>query len=459
MSAACLWPSAGIAQSDANCTIAGIVHAVDGSAAAGATVRVEGKPQLESKTDATGHFAFSIAAGRYVVRASSAVDVSARVEVDACAHEKPVELTLKKDSSGSASAMDFSDNPNFTVAGVTDWTAVGGHGSDATLRTSEDLARETAALKAAKNGSVEAGGDAAFKKALALRDAGQYSQAREQVRTLLLHSDTAALHRLLGDLDEKLGDPLDAVKEDEHAARLDPSEEDYFAWGSELLVHRAVWQAAEVFRNGAREHPRSARLLTGLGSALFASALYDEAAQRLCEASDLEPADPQPYLFMGQALMAAPAPLPCVGPKLERFAKLRPDDSQANYLYAMALAKGSDQPAAGQVESLLKRAVALDPKCSDGFLQLGILAGAKRDNAQAVAYFKDAVEANPQSGEAHYRLGVAYDRMGEAEKAKQEFARHEAIEKQQADAVEAQRREVKQFLVVLQDKPGTLTKQ
>ena len=33
--------------------------------------------------------------------------------------------------------MEFADKPNFTVAGVTDWTAVGGHGSDATLRTSE----------------------------------------------------------------------------------------------------------------------------------------------------------------------------------------------------------------------------------------------------------------------------------------------------------------------------------
>ncbi len=43
--------------------------------------------------------------------------------------------------------MEFADQPNFTVAGVTDWTAVGGHGSDASLRTSEALARETLTLK------------------------------------------------------------------------------------------------------------------------------------------------------------------------------------------------------------------------------------------------------------------------------------------------------------------------
>src|SRR5262249_54452735 len=45
-----------------------------------------------------------------------------------------------------SSAAQFSDSPNFTIAGVTDWNAAGGHGSDATLRTSEAFARETHGL-------------------------------------------------------------------------------------------------------------------------------------------------------------------------------------------------------------------------------------------------------------------------------------------------------------------------
>jgi hypothetical protein len=48
---------------------------------------------------------------------------------------------------------------------------------------------------------------------------------------------------------------------------------------------------------------------------------------------------------------------------------------------------------------------------------------------------------------------VAYDRAGEPEKARQEFQLHDQIEKLQAAAVERQRREVKQFLVVLQGQP------
>ena len=71
------------------------------------------------------------------------------------------------------------------------------------------------------------------------------------------------------------------------------------------------------FRQGVKAYPKSARMLTALGAALFAGALYDEAAHRLCEASDLNPGDPEPYTFMGKIEIAAPNPLPCVSQKLE----------------------------------------------------------------------------------------------------------------------------------------------
>jgi tetratricopeptide (TPR) repeat protein len=404
-------------------------------------------------------------------------------------------------------AMEFADKPDFTIAGVTDWTAVGGHGSDSTLRTSEDLARETLALKppgdvkqayesetrlraalAGAPGSVAANHElgafylhagryreaipllqAAYQAdpsntgneydlAAALMGAGDFSQAREHARKLLAHQDKADLHRLLGELDEKVSDPLAAVHEDEQAVRLDPSEQNYFAWGSELLLHRAVWQAAEVFKQGTRAYPKSARMLTALGTAQFAGALYEDAATTLCAASDLDPADPQPYLFLGRIDMAAPKPLGCVAPRLARLVEEQPQNSQANYLYAMAILKSLDQPpdakALQQAEKFLNKAVTIDPKCADAYLQLGILAYSQHETEKAIGYYSKAIDAQPQLGEAHYRLGVAYDRAGSPERARQEFQLHDEIEKQQAATVERQRREVKQFLVVLEGQPG-----
>ena len=114
-----------------------------------ASVRLEHEGVLgaaEAKTDAAGIFVFSaLPAGSYELSAEKAGQRSrfTAVSVGPSREEKQLELVLVD----SAPAMEFADKPNFTVAGVTDWTAVGGHGSDSSLRTSEALARETLTLK------------------------------------------------------------------------------------------------------------------------------------------------------------------------------------------------------------------------------------------------------------------------------------------------------------------------
>jgi hypothetical protein len=53
----------------------------------------------------------------------------------------------------------------------------------------------------------------------------------------------------------KLGNPLEAVREYQRAAELDASEQYLFDWGTELLTHRALEPAAEVFTKGNRLFP------------------------------------------------------------------------------------------------------------------------------------------------------------------------------------------------------------
>jgi len=444
-------------------TIEGTVCDQDGKPMAGAEVRLEeqGKPALIARSDASGVFAISASgSGSYTISAEKsgvkslrsalpAASAGAREHIDLVLDQKEI-APAGADSSGSP--MEFADQPDFTVAGVTDWTAVGGHGSDASLRTSEALTRETLTLKPQ---------GASSSTALPPGDKADLEQTRAQIQQQLVTKETADLHRQLGEIDETLSDPLGAVREYERAVRLDPSERNYFDWGSELLLHRAVWQAAEVLLNGAKAYPKSARMLAALGTALFASARYDEAAQRLCEASDLTPADPEPYLFMGKIEIAALTPLPCVEEKLARFAQQQPESAPANYFYAMAIWKRQPLPPnpqdMQQVELLLNRAVKADNKYADAYLQLGALRFSRREYDKAVDYYEQAIAADPQLGEAHYRLGVAYDRLGEADNAKREFQLHDQIEKAQAAAVERQRREVKQFLVVLQSQPAAPT--
>jgi len=502
--------------------IVGVVRDARGLGVAEASVRLQfqnSQSAEERLTGSEGKFAFSgLKPGLYVVTALKAAARSTEVSVNgASGATQRVELKLadgpknagtgESGKGGRVADMEFSDVPSFTIAGVTDWTAAGGHGSDTTLRASESLTRETLQLKAEpKNtGSAAAGNaangterqlreavvraprdfeaneelgrfylnaeryseavaplqaayeagpaqrDAEYELALALARSGDAAKARVHVDRLLPEGDKPERHRLAGEVDEKLGDPLGAVHEFERAAKEDPSEENYFAWGAELLKHRAIWQAKDVFEAGVKAYPNSARLRTALGTALFSGAMYEEAAQRLCEASDLSPNDAEPYLFMGKLEIAAPNPLPCVEAKLKRFAELRSANALANYYYAMAYwkqhGKSTDAGTLRQVRTYLEKAVEADAKCSSAYLQLGVIQASQSEFREAAQFYQNAISADPLSTEAHYRLAVAYDRMGEKDKAAEEFRIHDELEKQQAAIVDKQRREVKQFLV------------
>jgi tetratricopeptide (TPR) repeat protein len=432
------------------------------------------------------------------------VEASSRVLLDLTirAEKKPA-LT-----SGAGAAMQFADEPNFTIAGVTDWTAAGGHGSDTVLRASEALNREAIHLGPEVNAHVPIRATAAWKQqesalraaavkapddfesnhhlgvfyldaqkdadavppllaayrirpedfanelelTQALRGAGNYAEARDHAHKLLTRGENGDLERLAGELDEKLGDPLTAVREFRRAVQEDPSEQNYFAWGSELLLHRAVWQAKEVFTAGVKAHPDSERMMTALGATLFAGALYDQAALRLCAASDLDPRDAEPYLFMGRIVAVVSDPLPCVTPRLKRFLEMQPSNPLASYDYAVALWKHDGMPidAAGTapVEALLHQAVTADPRCAVAWLQLGVLRFLRNDYSGSVDYFQRAVAADPGMSEAHYRLAMAYDRVGERDKAREELALHQKIDQEQKEEVERRRRAIKQFRVL-----------
>ncbi len=502
----------GIAQQTKPAAIYGVVNDASGNLIPDAVVRLRQAETIiaTTRTDLHGSFAFAtVGSGNYRVDAEKE-NKHASAMLSTRATTTSVVLTIVTSATG-AENIDFADKPNFTVAGITDWTAVGGHGSDAVLRTSETLARATETLKQNKvvvltqsdekeralrdavvasplsfTANHELGRfylqktsyreakpllEAAYHidpadrsneydLALAYKETGDLKNAHAHVNYLLASGDTADFHRLAGDVDEAQGDALSAEREYEAAVRLDPGELNEFTWGTELLLHRAIWPAIEVFRKGAIAYPKSARMRSAWGAALFASAQYEEAAQHLCEASDLNPKDSEPYIFLGEIEMTAPLPLACAESKLARFIQVQPEDSRAYYYYAEAILKRQDVSAnlldVERARLLLIRSIEINPKYGEAYLQLGILNANKKNFTEAIHYFTKAIEVEPQLADAYYRLGVAYQRIGAEEKAKREFDQHREVERAQAETVDQQRHKVKQFLVVLQGQPSNL---
>lgn len=106
---------------------------------------------------------------------------------------------------------------------------------------------------------------------------------------------------------------------------------------------------------------------------------------------------------------------------------------------------------------MLNKSVKMNPKFAEAYLQLGIIYAAMANMRSAVTAYETARDADPDLAEVHFRLGQAYKRLNQPDKTHQEFAAHERIQNTRAAAIEQQRREVQQFVVVYKDKPPVPT--
>jgi Tfp pilus assembly protein PilF len=409
-------------------TLEGLVRDPRGKPVTSAAVLLKTNSQtFTTQTDSQGSYRFkSLPAGSYSLHASA----SGQGEADlgpiplGLGETETINLTLD-----SSAKPQFFDEPSFIVAGVTDPAQRGGHGSDPALRSTEALARETASLRTSS--------PAATKESL--------------IEAIVREPDQAGLHHSLADIEEKQGNALEAAREYQRAAELDPSETNLFDWGAELLVHRAADQAVEVFSKTTRLFPRSPRTLLGLAVAYYSRGSYDQASQRFFEATDLNPADPAPYLFLGKVSSGAITDSQGFAERMERFARLQPGNALANYYYAVSLWKrrNSHGNAAAKVRTLLERAVSLDTHLAAAYLQLGIVFADQSNFPKAIVAYEDAIAASPATEEAHYRLAQVYRKTGQPAKAQREGEIYQQLSKQSAQESERERAEIQQFVFEL----------
>lgn len=441
---------------DKDTSLNGVIRDPSGAPIANASVllRYKSSPSARTSTsDVLGHYSFSgLNAGNLSLHVTKEGYRDADISFAIRAHATETRnLVLEPNPTAATTpAPQFFDHPQFTVSGVVDTTALGGHGSDTVVRTRESIAKDTVTLVAPETSSPGTTPEIANSI-----KAGDFAQARDQVRSLISTADKPELHHLLADLDEKLGDSLEAVQQYQRAAQMQPTESYIFDWGSELLLHHAPEPASEVFQKGRELFPDSIRMRIGLGASSFARGSIDDAIQQIGQASELDPLNSTPYLFLGKILSIDNAPSPELVDRLHRFVTVQPQNAEANYYYAVALWKqkraAPDRVADTRIESFLANAIRLDPKFAPAQLQLGILKAEKGDYAGAIPHYARAIDINPQFEEAHYRLAQAYRRTGETDKAKDELHKYDELSKKSAQQVDRDRREIRQFVYTLRD--------
>jgi tetratricopeptide (TPR) repeat protein len=395
---------------------------------------VAGQIKRSTKSGRDGQFRLQLPAGTYSVTASLQGWRDSSLQISLVSGQTlSVQFVLEKapssDKKSAATVGEFSDAPNYTVSGITDPTNLGGHGSDTVVRTRESLARATASLN---NSDIAA--------------------EKQRVAEVQKGPDTADLHALLGDIAEHEGRPLDAVEEYQKAAAITPIEPNLFALGAELLLHGAAEPAAQTFANGAAKYPASVRLALGRATAVYTLGREADAAELFAAACDIQPANPEPYLFLGRLQAGTKAEPAGWTERLARFANANPTNASAQYNYAVALGKDNDPAAhASSIEALLRKAILLDPTFGEAYLQLGIFHAKRGDFAKAIPEFKNAIANTMLPDEAHFRIAEAYRRTGEPEKAKEEIQLYLQISKEKLQQTQEERNKIPQFIYTLRD--------
>jgi tetratricopeptide (TPR) repeat protein len=287
---------------------------------------------------------------------------------------------------------------------------------------------------------------------LAYKQAGKPQAAIELIGRTLERQPTAELYNLLASLEEDAGRYVEAVGHYRQAVDLDPgTEQYYFDLGAEYLVHLTFDPAVEVFRVGSHKFSKSSRQYVGLGLAQFALRQYGDAADAFLSALEINPSSPDAVV----AWNALPAFVVItewegIRPRLQRLAERFPGSAQALFCYGAALFRHSVAAQGGgldMAESLLERTVRLNPKLAEAHLELATLYVQRRQNEKAVASFLRAIQLDPNSEMAHYRLAQTYRNQNQLAFAERELDVYRKLARNHKDEMAQTRGAIRQFVL------------
>lgn len=293
--------------------------------------------------------------------------------------------------------------------------------------------------------------DLVLDRAQALNEAGRSADAIAALNVMPGVEQSAAAQSLLGDAQEKLGAYQKAADHFLRAADLDPSEANIWAVGVEFLRHWTFEPAISEFEAGAKKFPTSSRMQLGLGAAYFGGARY---ASAIPVFAGLLNSDPNSSLYaellgMACAAVAESAKQECGA--LVAYAEAHPRDAKASIFAAsMLLTETQTGDRSELARKLLDNALAAAPKSPDAHYQRAVLHQNQGDWAGSVSDLETAIALKPDFSQAHYRLALAYWRVGRKQQGQAEMELQKQYSKQEKEDRNKRLRQITTFIVDVQ---------
>lgn len=262
--------------------------------------------------------------------------------------------------------------------------------------------------------------------------AGQADAAFQSASRAAEIGHSAAIERLLGDIEERRGRSLDAVHSYQKAVAMDPGDEqNWLALGTELLRHETYPPALKVFEKAAEKFPHSLRIQMAMGMTQYFLERYSQAVQTLVAASRLRPDSSAPIEFLGQIqLQQQVTPQPEATRAICGFADAHPKSGAAMAYCGALLARAAhDQGAARPpAEALRRLRIAAHAAPGEGVARCEF--GKALEQAgqwnEARAEMQACVRIEPQSAEGYYLLAEIDRHLGDIQGAQQALKLHDA---------------------------------
>ena len=289
--------------------------------------------------------------------------------------------------------------------------------------------------------------------ARARSELGEMTGAKKDASRALKLQETGEVHVLLGDISEKLEQPLVALDHYQQAVRLDPSETNLYALGYEFLAHWN-WAAAEqVFERGLEQQPESWRLWVGFGAAALGKNESSKAAPRFLKAIEFVPDGLLSYHLLSQSFDQAPQVFDEAVSRFKQFFLDHPENPWAGYYQALAsfraALKAGHSDHLQEAISLLKGVISQKGDFFEAHRLLGEIYFHLKLWNEAAAALQRAVEMDSEHAEAHYKLALALRRSGQTERAKSTLKRYQALKSQQDTAVAERMARTAKFILDL----------
>ena len=275
--------------------------------------------------------------------------------------------------------------------------------------------------------------------AIAELQAGLLDDALQHARSA---GATAQAQAVVGDIQEKRGEFVEAAKAYQGAVALAPDREQYrIALALELVEHQSFTPAIAVLQQAAPLFPKSGKLRTLLGIAQYGEGDAAGAEKSLAEAIAADPKLEPAYAYLSHlALESSAAPPDEV---LKALCNWNPTVCSAMKLRLAR--ERDDAKLRGEAIAGLKRAPPNDPvaRC-----ELGRAYEWTEQFAAARTQMEECVRLEP-SPQNHYRLGLIYRQLGLTQLADQEMAlRKKAMDNMSEDAARrAQALQTFQFVI------------